>query len=249
MLDSKALTRIQSASLIAIIVVAAVGGGLAYMLWSGPAQPTENIKIGVVGDLDHASGRGTLRGAMLAAEQINAEGGILGRNITIVSEDDDSSTPPNDIAVALNALTKLITVDKADYVIASGSTIIMTSQDIVAEHKKILFSTTTSLDNYTQRVIENYEKYKYCFRVSPPNSTTISAGMLGDVITVGKYTNFTKVALLFQDSTGARQTLSGLSKTLPTHGVQIVYNNLLAPTVTDFGSYFAAIEAAGAEIL
>jgi branched-chain amino acid transport system substrate-binding protein len=250
-LNSKALTKVQSAALIVIIVVAAVAVSATYFLWSRPSQLTENIKIGVVGDLDHASGRATLRGATLAAEQINAEGGILGRNITIVSEDDDSSTPPSDIAVAINALTKLITVDKADYIIdsASGSTIIMPSQDIVAEHKKILFSTTTNLDNFTQRVLDNYDKYKYCFRVSPPNASTISAGMLGGIITVGNYTGLTKVALLFQDSTGAKQTLSGLNKTLPSHGLQIVYSNLVSTTVTDFTSYFAAIEAAGAEIL
>jgi branched-chain amino acid transport system substrate-binding protein len=249
-LDSKGLTKLQSAALIAIIVVAAVAGSLAYILFSGPTQSTENIKIGVVGDLNMATGRSALRGATLAAEQINAEGGILGKNITIVAEDDSSATPPNDIAVALNALTKLITVDKADYIIdsAPGIAIITPSQDIAAEHKKILFSTIISNDNFTQRVLDNYDKYKYCFRVSPPNATTVSAGMLGSIITVGKYTGFTKVALLFEDSTGARQTLSGLNKTLPNHGFQIVYSNFFLPT-TDFTAYFAAVEASGAEIL
>ena len=249
-MDSKALTKLQSIALIATIVVAAVAGSLAYILLR-PSLSTENIIIGVCGDLDNSSGKATWQGAVLAAEQINAEGGILGRNLTVVAEDDDSATPPFDIAVALNALTKLITVDKAEYIIdsASRSSIIIPSQDIVAEHKKILFSTTTNLDNYTQRVLENYDKYKYCFRVSPPNATTISAGMLGDIITVGNYTGFTKVALLFQDKSGAQQTLSGLNKTLPSHGFQIVYSNLVASTTTDFTSYFATIEAAGAEIL
>ena len=249
-MNSRALTKIQSAVLIAIIVFVAVAGSSTYILLSRPPQSTENIRIGVVGDLDHASGRSTLRGATLAAEQINAEGGILGRNITIVSEDDDSSTPPGDIAVAINALTKLITIDRADFIITStGLFTITTAQDIAAEHKKILFSAVTSIDNYTQRVIDNYEKYKYCFRVSPPNASTISAGMLGEILTVGKYTNFTKVALLFQDNTGARQALSGLKETLPAHGFQIVYNSLLATATTDFTSYLAAIEASGAEIL
>ena len=249
-MNSKALIRIQTAVAIAIITVAAIGGGVAYFLWSRTSQPTENIKIGVVGDLDMTVGRSALRAATLAAEQINAEGGILGRNITIVAEDDDSATPPNDIAVATNALTKLITVDKADYIIdaAPGIAIITPSQDIAAEHKKILFSNIISNDNCTQRVLDNYDKYKYYFRVSPPNATTISAGMLGSIITVGKYTGFTKVALLFEDSTGAKQALSGLTKTLPSHGFQIVYQNFFSPT-TDFTSYFAAIEATGAEIL
>jgi len=37
----------------------------------------------------------------------------LGRNTTIVAEDDDSVTS-GDITVGINALTKLITVDKAE---------------------------------------------------------------------------------------------------------------------------------------
>jgi branched-chain amino acid transport system substrate-binding protein len=251
-LNSKALTKIQSAALIAIIVVAAVAGSAAYILWSGPAQSAENIRIGVCGDLDMNAGKATLRGVTLAAEQINAEGGILGRNITIVAEDDDSETPPYDIAVATNALTKLITVDKADYIIATGglsASIATSAQDICAEHKKILFTTVVSLDQFTQRVLDNYDKYKYYFRTVPPNSTTVSAGLLGDIITVGNYTGFTKVALLFQDFISAKQAASDLNKTLPNHGFQIVYSNLISTTTTDFTSYFAAIEAAGAQIL
>ena len=89
-MDSRALTKLQSAGLIAVLAVAAVGGGIAYIFWSGPAQSAENIRIGVCADLDMGVGRSTFRGVTLAVEQINAQGGILGRNITIIAEDDDS---------------------------------------------------------------------------------------------------------------------------------------------------------------
>ena len=250
-MDSRALTKIQSVALIAIIVVAAVGGGAGYVLWSASQPPREDIRIGICADIDMAGGKLTWRGAVLAAEQVNAEGGILGRNITIVAEDDDSSTQPYDVAVATNALTKLITIDRADFIIAAGglSTIIMPYQDICSEHKKILFTVGTALDNYTQRVLENYDKYKYYFRSFQTNSTTVSAGMLGDVIIVGNYTGFTKVALLFQDGPAARSAALGLSGALPYYGFQIVYNAFFALGTTDFTSYFAAIEAAGAQIV
>jgi branched-chain amino acid transport system substrate-binding protein len=233
------------------MVVAAVAGSLAYVFWSRPAQSTETIRIGVIGDLDMPGGKDTWQGAALAAEQINAEGGILGKNITIVGEDDDSQTPPSDIAVATNALTKLITVDKADYIIAvaAGITIAMPYEDICSQHKKIIITVVANYDNLTQRVLDNYDKYKYYFRVSPPNATTISSGLLGDIITVGNYTGFTRVALLFKDSSTGRALASGLSKSLPNNGFQIVYNNLFPSGTTDFTSYLAAIETAGAEIL
>ena len=251
-LDYRALTKIQTTILITIILIAAVGGSAAYLLWRANLPPLENIRIGICCDLDMNAGRSTFRGVTLAAEQINAQGGILGRNITIVAEDDDSESPPFDIAVATNALIKLITVDKADFIIATGGltyTIAYSLQDICAEHKKILFTTVVATDEFTQRVIENYDKYKYAFRVAPANASTAAAGMAGGIITAGKYTGFTKIALLFYDFTSAKTAAAYLNETLPQHGFQIVYSNLISREITDFTSYFAAIEASGAEIL
>ena len=250
-MDSKALTKIQSVTLIAIIVVAAVAGSLAYVFLVTPGQSVETIKIGICADLDNADGKRVWHAAVLAAEQVNAEGGVLGRNFTIVAEDDDDMTLPADIAVASNALTRLITVDKADYVMtdALSSGIAYAHQDIAAEQKKIIFGVSAPLDNLTQRVLDNYDRYKYYFRPYPTNITTVSAGMFGDIMAVGNYTGFTKVALLFQDSASTKQLLVSLNNSLPKFGFEIVYSNLVTATTTDFTSYFAAIEAAGAQIL
>ena len=155
-MDSRALIKIQSTALIAVIVVAIVGGTVAYVLWGGSAQPTQDIIIGVCSDSDTPAGRDIFQGALLAAEQTNAEGGILGRNVTIVSEDDDSLSG-GDTFVATNALTRLLTVDKADYVIVGpGST--MVQQDVCSEHKTIHFSVWTPSVEHTQRVLDNYDK-------------------------------------------------------------------------------------------
>ena len=53
-LDSKALSKIHSVALIAIIVVTTVSGSVAYVLWSGQVQPGETIRIGICDDLVHA---------------------------------------------------------------------------------------------------------------------------------------------------------------------------------------------------
>jgi hypothetical protein len=49
-------------------------------------------------------------------------------------------------------LTRLITIDKADYVIsnAQGSGPVFAHQDIAAEHKKIIFTTR---DNYLEKIL------------------------------------------------------------------------------------------------
>ena len=246
-MDSKALTKIQSVALIAIIVVAAVAGSAAFALWSGPAQSTEAIRIGVLGDLDNTYGKMAWQGAVLAAEQVNEQGGILGKNLTVVAEDDDSETPPGDIAVGTNALTKLITVDKADFIYGGGY--VQVYQDICSEHQKIYFCGGSLSDNDTQRVLDNYGKYKYFFRPGPNASSSI-AGMCDSLRTVRNYTGFTKVALLVEDLPGLfGQLAAGMKNLLPNYGLEVVYYNTFIPGTSDFTSYYSAIDASGAQIL
>jgi len=174
----------------------------------------------------------------------------LGRNVTIVAEDDDSETTPADPSLSLNALVKLITVDKADFVIANaGDTLVQSYQDKCAELKKIMFGTRSSLDNVTQRVLDNYAQYKYFFRLWSTNSTVGFAGMIGDILTVTRYTGFTKIAFIAQDSSSTRYVLTFLNSSLPQYGLKNVYTGLVPSSTTDFTSNFAAAETAGAEII
>jgi branched-chain amino acid transport system substrate-binding protein len=215
----------------------------------GKAPSAETIKIGVCGDIDNLVGKAVWRGAVLAAEQINAEGGVLGRNLTIVAEDDDSETPPTDIAVSNNAFTKLITVDDAAFVIDSGGgDTFIPHMDIAAEHHKIIFDASNLDDKLAQRVLDNYDKYKYFFRVKP-NMTSFNTDMLNSILTVGTHTGFTKVAILTQDVPPFRATVSVLNSSLSDNGFDIVYSGAVPLTTTDFTSYFAAIDASGAQIL
>jgi branched-chain amino acid transport system substrate-binding protein len=248
-LDSKALTKIQSVALIAIIVAAAVAGSVGYILWRGTNQNTETIKIGVCADLDNVAGKPTLQGAILAAEQVNAKGGVLGRNLTIVAEDDDSETTGGDITIGTNTLTKLITVDNAEFVVTPEVINTITYQSIAASHKTILFSIKSSLDQLTQRVADNYDQYKYFFRVFPGNNTQSAEALTNSMINLRSITGFNKVAFLATDATPIRAAATLLNTTLTTNGFDIVYQRFVIPSETDYTSYLSAIDASGAQIL
>ena len=245
-LDSKALTKIQSAALIAVIVVAAVGGGAAYVFWSRTAQSTEAIRIGLCCDLDYYGGAEALHAAELAAEQVNAAGGVLGRNFTVVAEDDDGTT--GDISVAINAMTKLITVDKADYVLTFGGAASSSFQDLCSEQKKILVSVMSNSDELEQRVLDNYDRYKYYFSMMP-NATSGHDGFVDSLLTLRNYTGFNKIAYLDQDASAFAGWWDSIRSSLIEYGFDIVYQGSATWTTGDFASYFAAMEAADAEIL
>lgn len=103
-------------------IVAAVAGLFMIGMLSGIGFASEPIKIGVAGahSGDLASyGLPTVNAAKIVAEKINAKGGILGRQIEILPEDDVCKPE-----VATNTATKLISggVDAVIGHICSGAT-------------------------------------------------------------------------------------------------------------------------------
>jgi len=146
-LDSRALTKIQSIILIAVIIVAALGGGAVYVLLIGQEQTSGTIKIGFLDDLDGVFGRPVYQGAILAVEEINAEGGILGRQVELIGEDDDGG---QDAVIISNALNRLISQDKVDFVVGNAAGQIgFQVQEIIAEHKILFISGGTGPEAVT----------------------------------------------------------------------------------------------------
>jgi branched-chain amino acid transport system substrate-binding protein len=83
------------------------------------AEPAGDIPVGVYGALtgDQAAfGTSTVNGVRLAAEEINAAGGVLGRKIRLVVEDDQGRAEE-----AASVVTKLITSDNVLGLIGENS--------------------------------------------------------------------------------------------------------------------------------
>ncbi len=248
---SRAITKVQSILLITVVAVAAVAGSVAYVIFSSNLQATqEPIRIGICADLDATTGKSIWRGATLAAEEINDAGGVLGKNFTIVAEDDDSETAAN-VDTSVNAMTRLITVDKADFVVSSAatSTYFFPLESICAQNKKIMFTVAANLDNFSQQVLDDYNNYKFVFKFLATNTTTIANNILDYTLAIGNYSGFTKIGLFGQDTTILKAITTKLNSELPTKGFQIVYNGKCPGATTDFTSYFSAIEASGAQML
>ena len=248
MLNSRALARVQSAALLVIMIIAAVSGVTAYLFLRDSNSTSNTIKIGVCGDLDNTNGKKTWQGAVLAAEQVNAEGGVLGKQFEIVAEDSDVETPPFDIAVASNAMTKLITVDKADFILTATGTSSIVLQDICADYNKIMFSLSPD-EELTQRVADNYDRYKGFFRTEISNISASILGSADSILTLRNYTGFNKVAFVAVDFSIFKQIATGVQSILLENGFEVVESETISVTTTDLTSVFAKVEASGAEIL
>ncbi|MDR2767874.1 MAG: ABC transporter substrate-binding protein [Treponema sp.] len=109
----------------------------AMVLAAGCAKKeSDTVAIGAVlplsGDVAFY-GTQSRDGALLAIDEINAAGGLLGKKLTIIAEDDEGNAEKS-----VNAFTKLATRDKVGFIIGSstsGATIAMTS---LAQQAKVL---------------------------------------------------------------------------------------------------------------
>lgn len=92
-----------------VIIVILVIIGVIYLLKSKVPVIKESIKIGLSAPLSGEAasfGQNTLAGAKLAVDEINQNGGINGRRIELVAEDDTCSKE------GVNAFKKLVDIDK-----------------------------------------------------------------------------------------------------------------------------------------
>ena len=87
----------------------------ALSLTSAAAMPAaEPIKIGVIGEQSAVAGASITAAAQMAADDINAHGGVNGRQIQIITYDDHSSA-----ADAVRAFQRAVNEDKVSAVVAS----------------------------------------------------------------------------------------------------------------------------------
>ncbi|MFC0239856.1 ABC transporter substrate-binding protein [Rhodopseudomonas telluris] len=130
----------------------------------GPAAAQEVIKIGVNQPLTGvvaAAGNMVTAGTKIAAAQINAKGGILGKKLELVIED-NKSNPTEAAAVA----EKLITRDKVPALVGAwSSTYTLAVMPKLLEYQVPMVVETSSADKIT--TLGN----PYVFRISPTNGT------------------------------------------------------------------------------
>src|SRR6202042_1132620 len=100
------------------------------------AQSKDPIKIGVIAEAQAVAGSSIPQAAQLAADEINAKGGVDGRKIEIVSYDDHSSS-----AESVRAFQRAVNEDHVNAVIASYISEVVLALEPWAGRLKTVFIT------------------------------------------------------------------------------------------------------------
>ena len=153
---------------------------------------------------------------------------------------------PTKISAAMN---RLISVHNVDFIVGGAAANSILMQDISAEHKIIYMHVDVNSHILGERVLEDYEKYKYWFANAINNTITPDA-LLQSIVTLGDYTGFTNVGILADNLDWTKEQLDMYNYYFPeVYGFNIVYQGLVIPSVVDFTSYLTAMKEANVEIL
>ena len=217
----------------------------------------QDIKIGVIGPMQFVQGKGHWNGATMAADEINAKGGIQvgAKKMKIQLIQADSNEFIN-VTDATNAMERLMTKDKVDFVVGGFRTeAVLVMQDIAMENKKIFIGCGAAHDELCLRVAKNYNTYKYWFRGTPYSSTYLVKGAFIHMGTVGAILKQSlnipkiKVAVVFEKAVWADPMVPASEATIPKMGMEVAGVWRPSSIATDVTAELSAIQSSGAHII
>ena len=189
----------------------------------------DTIKLGFIGPLtgDAASyGADTLHGMQIAVDEINAAGGIGGKQIEIIAEDGKCTG-----ADAATAAQKLMNIDKVVAIIGgqcSGET--LAAAPIAEMAKVVMISPVSTSPDVT-------EAGEFIFRNSPSDALKTKA-----MAKVFAEKNYAKIAIISENTDYATALRDSLVAAVGTDAM--VFNETSEPGTKDFRSLMTRLEDA-----
>jgi branched-chain amino acid transport system substrate-binding protein len=213
------------------LALAAVGAALL----GGAAAAQDTIKIGVTQPLTGpfaASGNYVAQGAKIAEEEINKAGGVLGKKIQLIVED-NKSNPTEAVATA----EKLIVRDKVPVMMGAwSSTLTLAVMPKLEEYKVPMLVETSSSGKITT------SGNPYIFRISPTSEMEAVA-----FSPLFKKMAIKNVAFLSTNNDFGLGAANEFAKAAEKEGVKVVARETMDPKATDFSAQLAKIKASGAD--
>jgi branched-chain amino acid transport system substrate-binding protein len=238
-----------------------------------PAGVSEDqiITIGCLAALTEIQGEGTWKGAYLAIDQINSAGGVNVGGTTyyfgLVGEDTFEADANLDTTKGVLAAQKMLTTNEPDVCFGGfRSEALLAYQEPVMDAETVFINVGAATNTFTQNVLDNYDRYKYFFRISPINGSMLVSEMLTFIgylkakMEADLGYPITRAAIIREDlvwSAAFAAILPGLYwevagiPGLPQLGFEITENIAFPITATaeDFATYWQDIAAAETQLV
>lgn len=213
--------------LVCMITIALV---ISFMLFGGCTREEKRIRVGVMTPLTgNVSKWGEMQrmATELALAEINSAGGVKGRKVEVIYEDDQA-----DPRTGVNAFKKLVETDGVPIVVGSpASNVTLAVAPIANERKVVLLSSGST-------ATEVGKAGPHVFRIMP--SDEVQSSIMADwALELG----YRKVAMIFEENAWGRGLMEAFMKDFPAKGGTVLTTQATEPGATDFRTQLSKIKS------
>jgi len=177
----------------------------------------------------------------LAVEEINAKGGVAvgkeKRPFKVEVMDTRDLEPGVPTSDALLVVEKLILEKNADFIVGGPvrSEAALAAMDLLSKYKKVSILTTGVLTPaYHKRVEAEYDKFKYCFRISGEVGWMVTGEFLPCLMGIKAKYGFNKLFIMIQDVAHARGGGDLVAKLAAEKGWEVLGKEIYPTGTTDY---------------
>jgi len=210
------------------------------------AQAADPIRIGVIAENSAISGIAIPNGAQIAADEINAKGGVDGRQIELFTYDDHNSASD-----AVRAFQRAASQDHVVAVIASYVSEVSLALEPWAGRLKIPTITPgAASDDLSHRVHADYDHLKYNFQgYLASGFLALSVCDAAKDLLVDSKLHMKTATILSEDAAWTTPLDAGYEACLPKIGLKVVDHVRMSPDTTDFTPIYNGVEAKKPDVL
>src|SRR4030043_124332 len=181
------------------------------------------------------------RGIKLAVEEINQKGGVTvgkeKRPFKVEVIDTRDLEPGVPVSDALLVVEKLILEKNADFIVGGPvrSEAALAAMDLLSKYKKVSILTTGVLTPaYHKRVEAEYEKFKYCFRISGEVAWMVVGEFIPCLMEIKAKHNLNSLFIMTQDVAHARAGGDLVEKMSKERGWEVLGKEVYPTGTTDY---------------
>jgi branched-chain amino acid transport system substrate-binding protein len=211
--------------------------GAIFAFNAGVAVAGDTLKIGVIAPFKAPAGESLLNATKMAAEDINAHGGIIGKQIELVFG--NTEYKPEKGAMAYN---KLVLQDKCKVVFGTCSSgVAKAVMDQMARYKTLFIPTGAASEALSVLYYTDRKKYRHFFRVMH------LSGELVRVVTQFIYDlpvkkmGARRMAIMAENALWTRNMVEYAEKFFKDKGLEVVYSEFFDTETKDFTPIFTKI--------
>lgn len=245
------MTKVLMSVLIFAIAAVVLASGTPGVALSAEKEKGP-IKLGWIANSGFIVHKETLAAVKLAVEEINKAGGILGRPVVLSELDDKGQVP-----LAVAAYRKLVMAEGCKWLLlGEGTDLALANQDTGAdlykEYPHIAITVGSGGGDLTQKIVDNYARYKFFFR---HHHTAINTNMdlLAEFVTdIMKKNGMKKLAHIEEDAEWNKASREGgygrppIKDMFKQRGLDVVYYAVVSIQEKMFLPIFEKIAASGA---